>query len=367
MTSADCCFSPDFVTARRRFREAVAAQHGRLDVLKLDGEGPGGEELTIDIGWFGAPHPRRVLVHSSGLHGVEGYAGSAIQLQWLTEGMPALPADAAIAIVHVLNPYGCAWLRRVNENNVDLNRNFRAADDDGADPARDNPALDAWLNPRTAPRRDFFYARAAWLVLRHGMATMRQAVAGGQRINAKGLFYAGSNLEPGPALYQNYLAEKLTRADRIVAIDVHTGYGRYGDDMLLVDAATARSRVHQTMREIFGERTQMDNEGIAYRARGAQHDMYDRLFRAASVYFATQEFGTFHALRVLAALRAENRWHHYGAGAADHTPRKQLMAAFCPADNAWRGNVLRRGREVAGQACALAFANDGGKLQEPAT
>lgn len=35
-------------------------------------------------------------------------------------------------MVHVLNPYGMAWLRRVNENNVDLNRNFRAADDNDA-------------------------------------------------------------------------------------------------------------------------------------------------------------------------------------------------------------------------------------------
>ncbi len=59
--------------------------------MKLGSTGPGGEDLTIDIGWFGARDPARVLVHSSGLHGIEGYAGSAIQLQWLREGMPALP------------------------------------------------------------------------------------------------------------------------------------------------------------------------------------------------------------------------------------------------------------------------------------
>jgi predicted deacylase len=28
-------------------------------------------------------------------------------------------------LIHALNPYGFAWLRRVNEDNVDLNRNFR--------------------------------------------------------------------------------------------------------------------------------------------------------------------------------------------------------------------------------------------------
>lgn len=359
MVNANPYFSPDFITARSRFRDAVATRHGRLDSLQPGCRGPGGEDLTIDIGWFGAPRPARVLVHSSGLHGVEGFAGSAIQLQWLTEGIPALPGDAAIAIVHMLNPYGCAWLRRVNENNVDLNRNFRAPGDDGAESGRDYPALDAWLNPQSAPCPDLFYARAAALVLRYGMASLRQAVAGGQRINAKGLFYAGTRLEPGPELYQSYLKEKLARADWIVAIDVHTGLGRYGDDTLLVDAAKERARANLTLRETFGERTQLlDDKSIAYRVRGAQHDMYYRLFPGADVHFAGQEFGTLHVLRVLAALRAENRWHHYGSGTTDHPSKRQLMEVFCPLDEDWRAKVLRRGREVVNQACALAFGED---------
>jgi hypothetical protein len=33
-------------------------------------------------------------------------------------------SDDAVVFVHALNPYGMAWLRRVNENNIDLNRNF---------------------------------------------------------------------------------------------------------------------------------------------------------------------------------------------------------------------------------------------------
>jgi Protein of unknown function (DUF2817) len=362
MHSIDAYFSPDFATARGRFREAVAAQHGRLDSLKLSGAAPAGEDLTIDVGWFGAPNPTRALVHSSGLHGVEGYAGAAIQLQWLMEGIPALPNDAAIAIVHVLNPYGYAWIRRVNENNVDLNRNFRAPGDDGVDSGHDYTTLDALLNPQSVPRRDFFHARAAWLIFRHGMSNLRQAVAGGQRVNPRGLFYAGTQLEPGPALYQAYLQEKLVRAKRIVAIDVHTGLGRHGEDTLLVDAAPARARVNQTMRKTFGERTQIaDVESIAYRVHGSQHDMYYRLFPESAVHFATQEFGTYHALRVLAALRAENRWHQYGSGSCGHPSKRRMMEVFCPRDDAWREKVLSRGRTVANQACALAFENDGRK------
>jgi hypothetical protein len=367
MSSASGYFSPDFVTARSRFRAAVAARHGQLDVLELGIEGPAGESLTIDIGWFGAPRPHRVLVHSSGLHGVEGYAGSAIQLQWLADGIGALPGDAAIAIVHVLNPYGFAWTRRVNENNVDLNRNFRVPGDDGADLGGDYMAFDALLNPRSVPRADFFYARTAWQVLRHGMANLRQAVAGGQCVNPQGIFYSGRQIEAGPHLYQGYIKDKLARASRIVAIDVHTGLGPYGEDTLLVDASNARAGVNVNMRKAFGERTQSaDNESIAYRVRGAHEQMYFRLFSVSAVHFATQEFGTFHVLRVLAALRAENRWHHYGTGTPDHPSKKQLRKMFCPDDDAWRERILRRGQEVVRQACALAFGKDAEERVLPA-
>src|SRR3954470_21464543 len=117
-------FSPDYVTARSRFREKTVLAGGRLELLELGAKGPLEEDLTIDIAWFGSKTPRRIFVHSSGLHGVEAFAGSAIQLQWLDEGIPAPPDETAIVLVHALNPWGMAWLRRFNENNVDLNRNF---------------------------------------------------------------------------------------------------------------------------------------------------------------------------------------------------------------------------------------------------
>ena len=81
--------------------------------------------------------------------------------------------------------------------------------------------------------------------------------------------------------------------------------------------------------------------------------MYYRLLPKAEVYFAGQEFGTFHALRVLAALRAENRWHHYGAGTLDHPCKRRLLEAFCPGDERWRAAVLQQGQDMFVRACAL--------------
>jgi len=365
-------FSNDYGMARQRFREAVAARSGRLDSMKLAATGPQGEDLTIDIAWFGSQKPRRVFVHSSGLHGVEAFSGCAIQLQYLREGFGEIPEDAAIVLVHVLNPYGMAWLRRFNENNVDLNRNFRRPNDGNALVAFNWQQVDALLNPANPPAKDGFYFRAVWLVLRYGMRSVKQSVAGGQCRNPKGLFFTGYTMEEGPTKFQNFIQEHLSDAERIVAIDVHTGLGRFGQDRLLVDSALERADANRSMRQAYGERMQLlDRESVAYPVAGAQHDMYYRLFPNAKIYFASQEFGTYKPLRVVEALRAENRWHHYGdkttSGAAigrvDHPTKKVLLEVFNPKDPKWRQSVLLRGKEVIRQACTLAFVPEGGSVR----
>ncbi|HTD44646.1 MAG TPA: M14 family metallopeptidase [Bryobacteraceae bacterium] len=350
-------FSPDYVTARRRFREAAAQAGGKMDALGLEARGPNGEDLTIDIAWFGSQTPHRVLVHSSGLHGVEGFAGSAIQLQWLRDGIPTPHTDHAILLVHVLNPWGMAWLRRFNEHNVDLNRNFLGPGEPFNGAPDGYVALNDFLNPATPPSHDFFYARALPLLLRHGMPAMRQAVAGGQYDYPQGLFFGGARVEPGPARFQSYLADRLSGAARITAIDVHTGLGAFGQDCLLVDATEQRSAACHAMQAAFGDPVQRSNseESVAYKVRGAQESMYFRLFPGAEVYFATQEFGTYRAIAVLAALRAENRWHHYGGGSVRHPTKVRLREVFGPDRFDWREAVLRRGRQVIRQALLLAF------------
>lgn len=42
-------FSPDYATARARFRESLKNAGGRLDPLELEAKDPSGERLTIDI------------------------------------------------------------------------------------------------------------------------------------------------------------------------------------------------------------------------------------------------------------------------------------------------------------------------------
>ncbi len=119
-------YSSDYFVARERFRTACRERGLRIESLPIDAPSPDGEPLTIDVGVAGADSPQSALVLSSGMHGVEGPFGSAVQLAYL-DSLPSdwsAPKGSAVVLIHALNPFGFAWRRRFNEENVDLNRNF---------------------------------------------------------------------------------------------------------------------------------------------------------------------------------------------------------------------------------------------------
>jgi hypothetical protein len=341
-------FSPDYCEARTRFRQRVQTLHGHLESWPIAATGPRGERLTIDVATFGADVPRRLLLHSSGLHGVEGFTGSAIQLQLLAE-LPPMPEDTALVLVHILNPYGMAWLRRVNAANVDLNRNGPEDAGSAGAPAA-YARYQALLNPPTPPSRDGFVLRASWLILRYGFTAVKQAVAGGQYASPHGLFYGGTALQPELVQYRTFLEQARFRAvERVLALDVHTGLGPRGTDTLLVDAAQ-----WETMRQWFGPgvRPLLPDRGPAYQIRGGLQGLLARSFADTQVACLGQEFGTYGPLRTVHALREENRWHHWGRGTLEHPVKARLKEVFNPEDVAWRQSVLARGRALVQQALA---------------
>ena len=115
-------FSMTYVEARTKFRAAATAQKAKLVSLPILQDGDD-LELTIDIAILQGDLPGYV-VHSSGTHGIEGYAGSAIQLAILdTIAKTPTQNRPSLVLMHAVNPYGMAHYRRFNEQNVDLNRN----------------------------------------------------------------------------------------------------------------------------------------------------------------------------------------------------------------------------------------------------
>ena len=111
--------------ARYNFLSAAKEQATFVESWQYPLRGVGNEKLYTDLAWFGDRHAQKVLVLVSGTHGVEGYCGSGIQVGSMRTGWHLqADSDTAIAMVHGLNPYGMSHFRRVNEDGVDINRNF---------------------------------------------------------------------------------------------------------------------------------------------------------------------------------------------------------------------------------------------------
>ena len=119
-------FPADYRTGRHNF--VAACEGGGVDVVaRVHPEKLGwdGKPLFLDTAVIGPRNAPRALLLMSATHGVEGYFGSGVQNGLLREGLAKrAPKDSQIVLLHALNPYGFAWDRRVNEDNVDINRNF---------------------------------------------------------------------------------------------------------------------------------------------------------------------------------------------------------------------------------------------------
>ena len=352
--STEQLFSPDYVTARGRFREGAVAAGAAVHAIGLSARGPQSEALAIDIAWLGAARPRRVFLHTSGLHGVEAYTGSAVQLA-LLESAPAPGRHDAFLIVHVVNPYGMAWLRRTNENNVDLNRNFLVNGEPWSGAPELYRLLDPLLNPQSAPAHDGFRVRAAAIAMRYGFHRVKQAIAEGQYEYERGLFFGGSELQPGPRAYCDWLREHLREAEYVFALDLHTGLGRRGTDTVLLEPSAAA-----TAPAVLGAalgRTLIDplKPSVAYTVRGSYGGALPHVLPRTRIDFVLQEIGTHPPLSVIHALREENRWHFYGDGSIVHPAKLRLREALCPAAADWRRRAVTRGTTLARAAARWTF------------
>ena len=319
----------------------------------LDARGPRGESLSIDIAWIGDPHARRLLLITSGIHGVEGFAGSAVQCAFIAAKMQPLPGRAVV-LVHALNPWGFAHLRRVNEHNVDLNRNFLDAPADYAGAPPEYGMLDPLLNPPSAPGADAFHVRAGAYVLRYGLQPLRRTIVSGQYTFERGLFFGGGRLEQSPQVFLRWIASRCAQVDRLLALDLHVGLGPFAALTLLPQQGTAAERIAVLSQALALPIVASSGResARAYLVRGSMLSALARSLPQARIDPLTAEFGTYGGLRILYALREENRWHHYGSGALDHPAKRRLLAVFNPDSARWRDAVIAKGMQLLARALA---------------
>ena len=239
-TPIEDCFEASYAKSRERLLASIGSISGIHPVLvdsrSIPTKGPDGETLATDFIIIGARRPRKVLVISSGTHGVEGFAGSAIQHDFIEHRLPSLKlaADTAVIIDHAHNPYGFAWLRRVSEDNIDINRNFM----DQFDTEKVSPdyvALHDALNP---PDLDPDAEAQRWaqinaLAETHGLTHVQKVIIEGQYHYPEGVQFGGQRRAPCVQNLLDLVDEHLSAATEILWIDIHTGLGESGECELI--------------------------------------------------------------------------------------------------------------------------------------
>jgi len=235
------CFAETFTEARQKFLQAVDASGASLLSSHVNpAKGPAGEDCITDVAWLGPRDASRLLILVSGTHGIEGYAGSGCHVAWLRERWferLELPRGrTAILFIHAINPHGFAWGRRVNEDNIDLNRNF--VDHHGPHPTNeDYTALQAHIDPSSWEEPALSAHNAA--IARHlGLPrhdVMCKAIHGGQYVNPRGVFYGGQQPAWSNRLFREVVARHAVGREHVAIIDYHTGGGVLGFCDLFID------------------------------------------------------------------------------------------------------------------------------------
>ena len=357
------CYSESYAEAREKFIGAAQEAGAALDSFPLGVRGPDGGELATDVAWLGAAEASQVLVTTSGVHGVEGFFGSATQIEWLRRAKgTTLPKDTAVLHVHAVNPYGFAYLRRTNEENIDINRNwidFAQALPENAlyEELSDDLCPADW----SAESQGATGARLnAWIGL-HGFAAFQQAVSGGQWLHPQGLFFGGVAPSWSRKTLTHIIESKLKSAARVCVIDFHTGLGPYGyaEPIIgrpLADPAFARTRawIGAAAKSLYGDGS------TSAEIKGDSMSVLPALLPHAAVDVVALECGIRPINEVALALRADAWLHAHGdLGSPAAKPIKAMIrAAFHSDDPLWQGMALGQGL-AACQAALSGMAGSG--------
>ena len=350
-------FSDSYADARRKFLAACRSAGLKPVSYRNPAAGPAGEELYTDAVRLGPPSAARIVLVNSATHGVEGFCGSGIIVGWLRSGeWRRLPKGVAMVLVHAINPHGFAWLRRVTEGNVDLNRNFQ----DFGKPLPSNEAYEAlhaallperWDEASATARDNLFAAYRE----RHGAMAFQRAMSGGQYRHADGVFYGGSQPTWSNRSYHAILERFMRRARHVAFIDLHTGLGPYGTGELICNALPGTPQWEE-LHAWYGEGLTSPESGSSSSAKltGFIRHATALALPRAKVRAITIEYGTYPVQEVLDALVADNWLHLRGRIDSDlgRSIKSRIRRAFYPDESDWKELVFLRARQILRRAVA---------------
>jgi hypothetical protein len=349
LLEATSYYSADYFSARDRFLAASTRLGLEHHALQIHAPSPRQDEpLTIDVTVLGVERPKSAIVVSSGVHGVEGLFGSAVQSAFLEQVALGWqpPLGTAMVFLHAINPFGFAWRRRFNEDNVDLNRNFLLAEEKYSGSPPLSGAFRSVMKPsRPKTRFGFWTARMALLALRHGIQSFWETLPVGQYDYPDWLYYGGGRPTQSSQALRCFLPTLLEDAEEVVHLDFHTGLGQWAECEILVSESEGLDNCEWWLKHFDGDMVRkLKSFTRAYEVRGGFGPWLRALFPDCKYRYSTAEFGTYSPMRVIGALADELRWKgEIGTGAEDHPARRRLADTFVPTSRSWRTKTLHTG------------------------
>lgn len=350
-------FSEDYVTARAKFvatcRAAGIESHRWINpALSIDGI-----ELSTDVAVIGDPTASNLLLLVSGVHGVEALCGSGCQSGIVAAGIThSLPPDTAVLMIHAINCWGAANLRRNNEDNIDLCRNFL----DFTKPVPDNDryeAIHAAVNCTElhGSRRNEAEQVLAEYRRVHGMPGYIQALMGGQYRHPDGFSFGGTGDTWSSRTLHDILSRHGRHARRVAAIEFHSGLGPYSHGMV-VTMHTGASL--ERVRRWYGPAVEAPNAvpagqpSTGHRVTGHTADGYARALPEAELTAVVLEYGTVPPNESLPVMLQDHWLHQHGDPRSDlgRGISRHLLELHHPADPQWRRAVWEQSREIVTRA-----------------
>lgn len=346
-------YAESYFDARELFCKSCETNKHAIKKYKNPFLGPNKEQLYTDTTLIGPKNAKKILIIVSATHGIEGFAGSIIQTHFLQSfDIKDLPKDTAILIIHSINPYGFAWMRRTTEDNVDLNRNF--INHNKKPP--ENPLyaqLDQVLCPqewsfteRLKKDLQLLYARAAY-----GARKMQEAVTKGQYEHPKGIFFGGKK-----ATWSNKTLKKILKfyfknnqPEVSVILDIHSGLGEFADFELISSHPPETKEFKQILEWYKHDITspELDSSESSIVLGDLPLGIAQELGNTFTLGL-TLEFGTYDKIRVLNALRADNWLQFFGDQKSEVAKeiKDNIKEAFYPKSNEWREKIESTGKRI---------------------
>jgi len=353
----DSLFPESYASSRARFLRDVEPLRPKWPSSRLESHSlKDHPDLSIDWFWAEPKIKENLVIVSTGEHGIEGYIGSAMLKVFMDEFAPRINSgNTGLLLVHAINPWGMKYNRKVNENGVDLNRNFPY---DGVFDASNNPyflKLRHFLAPNYRVRSfgiesTIFAGRTVKALITEGLSTLHYAAVLGQYAEPKAMYYGGVDYEEESQVIIELFRQSLEHYQTVVHLDMHSGYGpSYQMSITVVPLEPLNSAElsakfnyplvlcgdHEEFYAIQGDMTE-----YFYQLRNEKYP--DRHLFSCAFEFGTYGESLLQVGRSLRAMVFESQLHWHGA--KDKKTEEKILHEFSeqyfPSEQKWREKAV---------------------------